>query len=322
MLPLLSEDDDVAGAARARLAAASPKQQTEIVEQLLAKLGTLDDLEPLLTALASTRVPAAWKELDKRARSKNADERESVLEAISYSVQDPPIPDAIRIASALLGDPEYSIHDDALDALEHIASPEAIPALLALKDPNVPKLVDALVACGKNATDASAVVARLSEWLDGGKHANYGYEGCSGLGAKAVALVPKLEKLRASPKAWEMMHATCALQAITGDRRYLDEMVLGLGHKSADARIIAKLRLEEMGPPVVVDVEEAAANGKNQRQRGEATKVLQSIRRKHGPRMAPPAAKKIPVPRLIGKQPVAKKPVAKKPVAKKSSGRA
>jgi HEAT repeat protein len=171
------------------------------------------------------------------------------------------------------------VKDNALDALETIASPKAIPRLLELEDPNIPKLVDVLLACSKDATDVAPVVARFEEWLDSTIHVDEGHQGARGLGARAKAMIPKLEELSTAKKDWHRMHAICSLHAVTGERKYLDLVFKGLGEKKADPRVIAGEYLKELGEPVLAELKELAEKG-NAGQKKHAPVIIKIIERR------------------------------------------
>lgn len=273
---LLDEEDDTNEHARTKLAKATPEVQGEIVNELLEKLDDLDEVDLALAALASTGVAKAWKHLRERAKDEDEDVRETLADALGLAKGERP--EAVELAIQLCEDEGDIVPDNALGALTLLASPSAIQPLLALEKPNVPMLVDALVACSKDATDVSAVVERFSEWLDT-VHKHEGYQGACGLGPRASALIPKLTERLEAEKDWDQMHATCALHAITGERKYLDAMLKALGGKKADPRVIAASRLLDLGEAVLPDLMELMNSG-NPGQKKETQVILAKLERR------------------------------------------
>jgi HEAT repeat protein len=274
---LLDEEDDTNENARTKLAKATPEVQSEIVNELLEKLDDLEETDLALAALASTGVPKAWKHLRERAKDEDEDVRETLADALGLAKGDRP--EAVDLAIEMCADEGTIVPDNALGALTLLASPRAIQPLLALENPNVPMLVDALIACSKDATDVSAVVERFDEWLDEIVHKHEGYQGACGLGPRASALVPKLTERLQAEKDWDKMHATCALHAITGERKYLDEMLKALGSKKADPRVIASSRLLDLGEAVLPDLMELMKSG-NAAQKKETQSILARLERR------------------------------------------
>lgn len=256
---LLDDDEDVNAKAREQLAASDASQQAKVVKEILAQLGELDDTDLAVSALASTSDAAAWKRLKELAGSDDEDARENFTTALGEAKGENR--QLFDLLFQLCEDDGEIVKDNALDALETIGAPQAIPRLLELEDPNVPKLVEVLLACSKDATDVGPVVERFEEWLDSTVHAHPGHEGARGLGPRAKALVPKLAELLKSKKDWDRMHATCTLHAITGEREYLDLILKALGDKKADPRVIAGEYLKDLGEPMLAELKELEKNG-------------------------------------------------------------
>jgi hypothetical protein len=274
---LLDEDEDVNSKAREKLAASDSEEQSAIVKELLEQLDELDDTDLAIAALASTGDAAAWKYLKKLADSDDEDAKETFADALGDAKGENR--QLFDMLFQLCEDDGEIVKDNALDALETIGSPKAIPRLLELSDPNVPKLTEVLIACSKDATDVGPVVERFAEWLDSTVHVHQGHEGARGLGARAKALAPKLEKLLDATKDWDRAHATCSLHAITGERKYLDLVLKDLGDKKADPRVIAGEYLKDLGGSVLAELKELEQSG-NAAQKKQIPGIIKIIERR------------------------------------------
>ncbi len=231
------------------------------------------------------------------AKSKSQDDGERADAYSALAALDPAPDDAVDALVEALADSDNLT--DVADALERVASPRAIDALLAAIDSERKEnprfafgqqfisLCRALGACGAGEDRAiDGLLACL--WVPESHYAARGaFEALRSMGPRAARATTALEALTDHENPWIRVHAHAALVAIDADlarhvRALCDGLIAVGGGGAASAG--AEIALKQLGPAAVEHLEREAARPNAKRKKKIASVIARIVAAAQKPR--------------------------------------